>query len=174
MKFAETINQLSLELSKMGKEKPAKKKKKTGKVGEEDPVTEEVQLKTEKDEAGKYWKFNPRTSIWAVAQEGGQETVTPIRKSENSGGTKKHYEQKKAESDPPSSNLSQLFKGEGGRKTHVNDSSDEDFMFKPVVQQQKKNKKQNKQKGQVLSLEEFHRCLAKASHFLFCINLYCP
>ena len=75
----------------MGKEKSAKKKKKIGKVREEDPVTEEVQLKTEKDEAGKYWKYNPRASIWAVAQEGGQETVTPIRK---------HYEQKKAKADP--------------------------------------------------------------------------
>ena len=77
-------------------------------------------------------------------------------------------------SQPPSSNLSQLLKGEGGKKTHVDDSSDDDFMFRPVVQQQKKNKKQKKQKGQVLSLEEFHRCLAKASHFLFRIYLYCP
>merc|ERR1712107_569934 len=39
----------------------------------------------------------------------------------------------------------------------MGDSSDDDFMFRPVVQQQKKNKKQKKQKGQVLSLEEFHR-----------------
>jgi len=60
-------------------------------------------------------------------------------------------------SQPPSSNLSQLLKGEGGKKNHVDDSSDDDFMFRPVVQQQKKNKKQKKQKGQVLSLEEFHR-----------------
>ena len=79
----------------MGKEK---KKKKIGKVREEGPVTEEVQ-QTEKDETGKYWKLNPRTGIWAVAQEGGQETVTP-KKLENSGGTKKHYEQKKAKADP--------------------------------------------------------------------------
>merc|ERR1712004_880529 len=55
-------------------------------------------------------------------------------------------------SQPPSSNLSQLLKGEAGKKNHVDDSSDDDFMFRPVVQQQKKNKK-----GQVLSLEEFHR-----------------
>ena len=82
----------------MGKEKSAKKKKKIGKVREEDPVMEEVQ-QTEKDETGKYWKLNPRTGIWAVAQEGGQETVTP-KKLENSGGTKKHYEQKKAKADP--------------------------------------------------------------------------
>merc|ERR1719242_1562280 len=60
-------------------------------------------------------------------------------------------------SQPPSSNLSQLLKGESGKKNHVDDSSDDDFMFRPVVQQQKKNKKQKKQKGQVLSLEEFHR-----------------
>ena len=83
----------------MGKEKSAKKKKKIGRVQEEDPVTEEVQQKTEKDETGKYWKLNPRTGIWAVAQEGGQETVT-LKKLENSGGTKKHYEQKKAKADP--------------------------------------------------------------------------
>ena len=83
----------------MGKEKSAKKKKKIGKVREEDPVTEEVPQKTEKDERGKYWKYNPRASKWAVAQEGGQETVTP-KKLENSGGTKKHHEQKKAKADP--------------------------------------------------------------------------
>merc|ERR1712107_851558 len=39
----------------------------------------------------------------------------------------------------------------------MGDSSEDDFMFRPVVQQQKKNKKQKKQKGQVLSLDEFHR-----------------
>lgn len=55
-----------------------------------------------------------------------------------------------------SSNLSQLLKGESSKKTLVDDSSDDDFMTKPVPQQ-KKNKKQKKQKGQVLSLEEFHR-----------------
>merc|ERR1712110_326015 len=60
------------------------------------------------------------------------------------------------ESQPPSSNLSQLLKGESSKKSHVDDSSDDDFMFRPVPQQ-KKNKKQKKQKGQVLSLEEFHR-----------------
>merc|ERR1711997_1299416 len=60
------------------------------------------------------------------------------------------------ESQPPSSNLSQLLKGESSKKAHVDDSSDDDFMFRPVPQQ-KKNKKQKKQKGQVLSLEEFHR-----------------
>merc|ERR1712179_731973 len=41
------------------------------------------------------------------------------------------------------------------------DSSDDDFMFRPVPQQQKKNKKQKKQKGQVLSLEEFHRAASQ-------------
>jgi len=55
-----------------------------------------------------------------------------------------------------SSNLSQLLKGESSKKTLVDDSSDDDFMTRPVPQQ-KKNKKQKKQKGQVLSLEEFHR-----------------
>ena len=62
----------------MGKEKSERKKrKKIGKVREEDPVTEEVPQKTEKDERGKYWKYNPRANIWTVAHEGGQETVTP-------------------------------------------------------------------------------------------------
>merc|ERR1712192_272913 len=62
------------------------------------------------------------------------------------------------ESQPPSSNLCQLLKGEGsGKKAHVDDSSDDDFQLRPVAHQQKKNKKQKKQKGQVLSLEEFHR-----------------
>merc|ERR1712032_616128 len=60
------------------------------------------------------------------------------------------------ESQPPSSNLSQLLKGESSQSGRVDDSSDDDFMFRPVPQQ-KKNKKQKKQKGQVLSLEEFHR-----------------
>merc|ERR1712210_303220 len=46
-------------------------------------------------------------------------------------------------------------------KAHVDDSSDDDFMFRPVPQQQKKNKKQKKQKGQVLSLEEFHRAASQ-------------
>merc|ERR1719331_1196521 len=65
------------------------------------------------------------------------------------------------ESQPPSSNLSQLLKGESSKKAHVDDSSDDDFMFRPVPQQQKKNKKQKKQKGQVLSLEEFHRAASQ-------------
>ena len=58
-----------------------------------------MQQKTEKDETGKCWKYKPRAGYWVVAQEGGQETVTP-KKLENSGGTKKHYEQKKAKADP--------------------------------------------------------------------------
>merc|ERR1712181_128765 len=66
------------------------------------------------------------------------------------------------ESQPPSSNLCQLLKGEGsGKKAHVDDSSDDDFQLRPVAHQQKKNKKQKKQKGQVLSLEEFHRAASQ-------------
>merc|ERR1711974_417922 len=65
------------------------------------------------------------------------------------------------ESQPPTSNLSQLLKGESSKKAHVDDSSDDDFMFRPVPQQQKKNQKQKKQKGQVLSLEEFHRAASQ-------------
>merc|ERR1711971_1252134 len=61
------------------------------------------------------------------------------------------------ESQPPSSNLCQLLKGEGsGKKSHVDDSSDDDFQLRPVA-----HKKQKKQKGQVLSLEEFHRAASQ-------------
>merc|ERR1719430_109997 len=60
-----------------------------------------------------------------------------------------------------SSNLSQLLKGESVKKSQVDDSSDDDFMTRPAPQQ-KKNKKQKKQKGQVFSLEEFHRAASSS------------